>query len=172
MRMFHSDTIKDHFTGYGPMNATILRRWIGEGYDRRAWHGPNLRSALRGVKVEEALWTPVAGRHSIWEIALHCAYWKHRVTVRVTGVRTRFARPGFDWPRLPAEPDAAAWAADLELLKTAHAGLLDACSAPWAVPRKATIRNPVDQLVGIAFHDVYHAGQIRLLRRMYGDRRD
>jgi len=153
------------------MDSTTLQRWIGEGYDRRAWHGPNLRVALRDVKLEEALWRPGPGRHSIWELVLHCAYWKHRVTVRVTGVRTKFGRTGADWPRLPPEPGESAWRADLALLEAAHERLLDACSSAWpARPASRPGRSPLDQLVGIAFHDVYHAGQIRLIRRMYGER--
>jgi DinB superfamily len=153
------------------MDAGTLRRWIGEGYDRKAWHGPNLRSALRGVGPGEALWRPGPGRHSIWEIALHCAYWKHRVTVRVTGESTKFGRRGADWPVLPAEPDEGAWRADLALLGSVHAALLAACDGGLtARPAGRAGRSPVDQLVGIAFHDVYHAGQIRLIRRMYRDR--
>jgi DinB superfamily len=153
------------------MDATSLRRWIGEGYDRRAWHGPNLRSALRGVRAEEARWRPGPRRHSIWEIALHCAYWKHRVTVRVTGERTKFGRCGSNWPGLPSDPDEASWRADLALLGSVQVDLLAACDrAVAARPASGTGRSPVDQLVGIAFHDVYHAGQIRLIRRLYGDR--
>ena len=61
---------------------------VEEGFQKAAWHGPNLRSALRGVRAEEAAWRPARGRHNIWEIAVHVAYWKYAVTRRLTGSKT------------------------------------------------------------------------------------
>ena len=57
----------------------FLLQLLDESYDRKSWHGPNLRGSLRGVTAEEAAWRPAAERHNIWEIALHAAYWKYAV---------------------------------------------------------------------------------------------
>ncbi len=154
-----------------PVDAASL---IAEGFSAKAWHGPNLRSALRGVGVDEALWRAAPGRHCIWELALHCAYWKHRVIVRVSGERTRFPRPGANFPRLPVPADTAAWRADRELLEHTHERLVElvrgltVTSLEDSPPRLRKVLRP--QLVGIAFHDIYHAGQVRLLRRLFAQR--
>ena len=47
---------------------------VDEGFQKKAWHGPNLRSALRGVSADEAAWRPGKNRHNIWELAVHAAY--------------------------------------------------------------------------------------------------
>ncbi len=148
-----------------------LRSLLAEGFDGKAWHGPTLRSALQGVRAEEALWRPGRGRHCIWEIVLHCAFWKLRVLGRVSGERERFPRPGANFPSLPQPADESAWRADCALLEAMHARLLryvgrtrkSELDAPFSAKPGSRRR----QLIGIAFHDVYHAGQIRLLRRLY-----
>ena len=68
------------------MNITeLLLATIDAGYDRRSWHGPNLRGALRGVSIAEAAWRPAFGRHNIWELTVHSAYWKYDIRRRLTG---------------------------------------------------------------------------------------
>jgi len=52
---------------------------LDDCYQRKAWHGPNLRGSLRGVTDADALWRPAKGRHNIAELAIHCAYWKYTV---------------------------------------------------------------------------------------------
>lgn len=135
---------------------------VDRAFDRRAWHGPNLRASIRGLTHEQAAWRPAAGRHCIWEIALHAAYWKYVVRRALTGeARGSFPRKGSDWLRLPAPADAAAWRADVELLEEEHRKLRETVAALRRVDAKAEFR-----IQGAAFHDVYHAGQIRLVKRM------
>jgi hypothetical protein len=147
---------------------------VRQAYREKAWHGPNLRSSLRGVDVAEALWRPAPGRHNIWELTLHCAYWKQRVIARVTGVRESLPRRGTDWLPVPSRADARAWRADVRLLDEVH-GRLQAMVSKLdrtALGRKGRGRPATREaeFVGIAFHDVYHAGQVRLIRRLYADR--
>jgi hypothetical protein len=152
------------------MDEGHLRVLLEEGFDGDAWHGPTLLSAVRGVGLDEALWSPGADRHSIWALTLHCAFWKHRVRERVTGERTPFPRPGDDFPELPADPTAEAWRADVALLEESHAELLEAVAANASVlaePGPGQTRSRAKNVAGIAFHDAYHAGQVRLLRKLY-----
>ena len=73
----------------------LLLRLLDQAYNRQAWHGTNLRGALRGLSCEQALWRPARGRHNIWEIVLHAAYWKFCVRRHLTGQRDeRFPRKG------------------------------------------------------------------------------
>jgi len=140
----------------------LLIDGLDEGYLRKAWHGPTLRGALRGVTIELALWRPAQNRHNIWELALHCAYWKYTVRRKLTGERRgSFARSGSNWLALP-EPTAQAWRADLQFLADEHRALRQVVESLPA----ARLRRGVRLIRGAAYHDVYHAGQIQLLKRL------
>jgi hypothetical protein len=140
----------------------LLLDGIDEGYLRKAWHGPTLRGALRGVSVEQALWRPAKDRHNIWELTLHCAYWKYAVRRRLTRDRRgSFARSGSNWFALPP-PTPQAWRADLQLLADEHRALRRTVEE---LPT-ARVERAVRLIRGIAYHDVYHAGQIQLLKRL------
>lgn len=146
-----------------------LLRLLDEGYERQTWHGPNLRGSLRGVSAEEASKRPGPGRHNIWEEAVHAAYWKYVVRRRILGEkRGSFPLKGSNWFKRPGP--GAEWAADLKLLAESHRRLRDAVASlslrdlsKRALGSRFTIRASVS---GIAFHDVYHAGQIQLLKRL------
>jgi DNA-directed RNA polymerase beta' subunit len=56
---------------------------IEEAYSKKTWHGPNLRQALKGVTAKQAAWRPAAGRHNIWELTVHAAYWKYIARRRI-----------------------------------------------------------------------------------------
>jgi hypothetical protein len=153
----------------------LLRTILDEGYEKRAWHGPNLRGSLRGVGAAEAAWRPGADRHNIWEIAVHAAYWKYANRRRLTGEkRGSFAYAGSNWIARPDSPTEKAWKADVALLAEEHRRLREVIEAipPAGLSRKVPgTRHRVETLIyGTALHDVYHAGQIQLLKRLYRDR--
>jgi uncharacterized damage-inducible protein DinB len=137
-----------------------------EAFERKAWHGPNLWQSLKGVTAEQAAWRPAEGRHNIWEETLHAAYWKYVVRQKLQGgKRGGFVLAGSNFfPRPEAgKLTEAAWKADKEILRREHSVLREAITN--------AIRQPVTPklgkvLWGVAFHDIYHAGQIRLLRRL------
>lgn len=139
---------------------------LDEAYQRKTWHGPNLKQSLKGVSVVEAAWRPGPGRHNIWEVALHAAYWKYTVRRRIAGrERLSFALKGSNFFPRPEKGNAteAAWRADKKLLEREHRAMCAAIAKALRKPRDAKF---LKQLYGVAFHDVYHAGQIRLLRRL------
>jgi hypothetical protein len=139
---------------------------FAEGYSRKTWHGPNLRQSLKGVSASQAAWRPAAGRHNIWELTLHSAYWKYAVRRRIEGgKRGSFALKGSNFFARPEKGKAieSAWRADLALLEREHQALEAAIRRALKTPRAKKL---LPALYGVAFHDVYHAGQIRLLRRL------
>jgi hypothetical protein len=145
---------------------TLLLQILDEGYQQKAWHGPNLKSSLRGVTAREAAWRPEPDRHNIWEIAVHAGYWKYVVRRRVLGEGRRGSFPlqGSNWfvrPGSAANVLEAAWQRDRAMLEEQHRNLVEAVSQA----RESTSL-PVQMLFGVAFHDVYHAGQIQLLKRL------
>jgi uncharacterized damage-inducible protein DinB len=153
----------------------LLLALLDEAYDRTAWHGPNLRGALRGLPAEKAAWKPAPGRNSVWQLALHCAYWKYAVCRRLTGAGARgsFPRRPSNWPELPVRCDAASWKQDLALLDEQHRLLREAVvtfSAGRLSGRRGA-STAARLIYGIAAHDLYHAGQVRLLIKLSGGKR-
>jgi hypothetical protein len=151
----------------------LLLRMVDEGFDRKAWHGPNLRGSVRGLTAEQAAWRPGPGRHNIWELVVHAAYWKYAVRRRITGVkRGSFVLEGSNWFGRPDEANDAAWQEDLRLLLDEHRQLRAAVAAvdPRTLRGRAKgSQQKVETLIrGIAFHDIYHAGQIQALKRLQG----
>jgi hypothetical protein len=144
---------------------------LDEGYSRAAWHGPNLRGSIRGVTAREAAQRPAAGRHNIWEIVVHAAYWKYAVRRRLTGEkRGSFSVRGSNWFDRPVDRSEKAWRADLALLDGEHRKLRQLVSSLHAKDLDHPARGSktlVRRLIaGIAFHDVYHAGQIQLVKKV------
>ena len=147
-----------------------LLRILDEAYNQRAWHGPNLRGSVRGLSAKEAAWRPAPGRRNIWEIVVHSAYWKYAVRRRLTGAkRGSFALQGSNWFERPVSLSEKAWRADVALLEQEHRALRKVVAqlGPTVLSRPQTGKRKALRVVpGIALHDVYHAGQIQLLKRL------
>ena len=149
----------------------ILLQCFDESYHQRAWHGTNLRGSIRGITLEEAAWRPAPGRHNIWEIVVHCAYWKYIVRRRILGEKKgTFPLKGSNWFKRPLALTEKTWRADIALLEETHRSLRSAIAG--MTPASLT-KNPsgstwtnLQTISGIASHDVYHAGQIQLLKRL------
>ena len=147
-------------------SAKLVLALLDEAYEKKTWHGPNLRQSLKGVTAKQAAWRPGPGRHNIWEETLHAAYWKYAVRRRIEGgKRGSFALKGSNFFARPEKGKLheAAWSADKKLLDREHRAL---CAAIAKILRTPRGEKEIRQLYGIAFHDIYHAGQIRLLRRL------
>jgi hypothetical protein len=144
---------------------------VDRAYNRKSWHGTNLRGSIRGVTVAESVWRSAVGRHNIGELVVHAAYWKYVVWRRLAGgVRGSFALAGSNFFERTNAKDESQWKADLALLNRTHRELREAISALSAkvLDRRApggivTYRELVS---GVAAHDLYHAGQIQLIKRM------
>ena len=80
---------------------------LDAAYDRKSWHGTNLRGSIRGLRMEQAAWRPAAGRHNIWELVVHAAYWKYIALRRLSGSkRGSFPLKGSNWFIRPQEATA------------------------------------------------------------------
>ncbi|HEY2121357.1 MAG TPA: DinB family protein [Candidatus Acidoferrum sp.] len=144
----------------------LLLALLQEGYERKTWHGPNLKQSLKGVSAKQAAWRPAAGRHNIWELAVHSAYWKYAVRRQLEGgKRGSFALKGSNFFKRPEKGKGTetAWRADLALLHSEQRALEQSIARAL---QKPVSEKELRMLYGICFHDIYHAGQIRLLRRL------
>jgi hypothetical protein len=149
----------------------LITLQLEQAFRRKSWHGTNLLGTIRGIDVETAAWRPATGRHNIWEIIVHAAYWKYSVYRRFAGdAKLKFAIKGSNWFELPLELAESALTSDIGLLKKYHTLLIDSVavfpsSKLGSVPKgsRTTFR---DLAIGAAAHDLYHAGQIQLLKRL------
>jgi uncharacterized damage-inducible protein DinB len=145
---------------------------IDQAYDHTSWHGTNLRGSIRRISLDQAAWRPKPDRHNIWETMVHAAYWKYAATRRFTGgARGSFPLKGSNWFNRPQEKTEKAWKADIALLDQMHRELRAAVaklstSDLALTPPGAKVSN-FALLSGIAAHDLYHAGQIQLLKKLY-----
>jgi hypothetical protein len=122
-----------------------------------------------------AAWRPGRDRHNIWELIVHAAYWKYVAWRRLTGAkRGSFPLAGSNFIVRPVEATKRALQADLGLLHDMHRVLRDSAAAVPVAELDATSAQPgVTKralLTGVAAHDLYHAGQIQLLKRMANSR--
>jgi uncharacterized damage-inducible protein DinB len=132
-----------------------------------AWHGPSLESLLDGVSAEDASKHPIPDAHSIWELVNHIASWnsivQHRVSGEVVEVTTEQ-----DWPPVWESSDVA-WTRALEHLRECSARLRTAVQKlperqlKDIVPGKN--HSHYVMLHGAVQHDLYHAGQIAVLKK-------
>jgi hypothetical protein len=142
---------------------------LDRAFRGRSWHGTALRGTLRGLTSAAALWRPAPGRNCIWDLLLHAAYWKYVVRRRLTaGEVGSFPRTGANFPTLPRTANARAWRDDCALLDEQHAQLRAAVAALDARTLHGRLGSwrVVDYVLGAAAHDLYHAGQINLLKRL------
>ena len=150
----------------------LLLTQLDQAYNTRSWHGTNLRGSIRGLTADAAAWRPHRDRHSIHEIVVHAAYWKYAVRRQLTAEkRGSFPLKGSDWfAREAANDEEFAW--DVRLLDDCHRGLRAAVAALAPADLQKDVGRSLTALSlvsGIIAHDVYHAGQIQLLKRMRGE---
>ncbi|HEX5053444.1 MAG TPA: DinB family protein [Planctomycetota bacterium] len=144
---------------------------LDRAYRGPSWHGTALRGTLRGVTPAQALWRPAGARNAIWDLLLHAAYWKYAIRRRLAGeARGAFPRSGANFPVRSGADDAAALRSDLKLLDEQHALLRAVVLAlpPGGLEDRLGAWRTVDYAMGAAAHDLYHAGQINLLKRLHG----
>jgi uncharacterized damage-inducible protein DinB len=137
-------------------------------FEGGAWHGPSVLEALAGVTAEQAHGHPIAGAHSIWELVLHLQATHRLVLRRLRGDAAPLA-PDEDWPAVP-RPTAADWDAAVSGLRQSHEELRGAVAAygPDRLDDPIVAEPPYPayvQFIGVTQHDLYHAGQIALLKR-------
>lgn len=148
----------------------LLIRMMDEAYEKKAWHGTNLRGTLRGISAEAAVWRPGAQRHNIAELVVHAAYWKYTVRRRLTGMKKgSFALKGSNW-FVRDRIDEGQWREDLEILHQEHrllrASVLELPSKRLDQRVGNTAHDHARLIYGMASHDLYHTGQISLIKRL------
>ena len=150
------------------IDARIFSRIFEEGYGPGAWHGPDLKAALADVTRILAFWRPAPGRHNIAEIAVHHAYYLRSVRAQLSEASPEpFTLEGEDWFEL-SERGRLSWAQVQSILGAEHQRLADLISKNGSARNtKLSDAERLDLVLGITCHDLYHAGQVQLLKRLH-----
>ncbi|MGB8012364.1 MAG: DinB family protein [Terriglobales bacterium] len=157
-----------------PISETVrIADQLRRAFDGGAWHGDSLMEILNGVTAEQAAAHPIRGAHSIWELVLHIAAWDDAVRRRMTGVAVKLSAAK-NFPPV-TDTSEAAWNAALAAVRREHGELIAAVqkfpekSLHKPVPgKKGAHYNFYYMLQGVVQHELYHAGQIALLKKAAG----
>jgi uncharacterized damage-inducible protein DinB len=140
---------------------------LRSAYAGKAWHGPSLQELLAGVTAQQALARPIAGAHSIWELAMHIGVWMSAARRRLAGDPAKLT-PQEDWPLIDGGSPAA-WQQTLAALEQELTQLKSAiCSLSESSLENQTPEKNYSLaflLHGVVQHNLYHAGQIALLKK-------
>jgi uncharacterized damage-inducible protein DinB len=137
-------------------------------FEKNGWHGPTVLGSLKGITAGEAARKPKRAHHSVHELVDHIAYWEAVVLRRYLGPSPKSPRGRGDW-----KPPATPFAESVRRMQEGHAALVAAIAVlrdqdlDRKVKTAARLRRPLaDVLHGVVAHDAYHAGQIRLTRKL------
>jgi uncharacterized damage-inducible protein DinB len=145
-----------------------INNQLKRAFEGTAWHGPSVSEVLAGVTAEQAAAHPIAGAHSIWELTLHIATWERVGRRRIEEWQPIEVSDAEDWPTVE-DTSEDAWHVALDELRRNHEALraairgLDEARLDEIVP--GTEYTGYFLLHGVIQHDLYHAGQIALLKK-------
>lgn len=153
------------------MANKIINDMFDRAYSKRSWHGANLAGSLRGLSVKQAIWRPAQNRHNIWELTIHSAYWKYIVWRKLADrPDSTFAIKGSNWIKSPEKPTEKDWKNIRAILAKYHKLLrMTIQGFPLSklyskIPKSKL--SYIDIILGVAAHDLYHAGQIQILKKL------
>jgi uncharacterized damage-inducible protein DinB len=153
------------------MNETVrLADQIRRAFEGNAWHGDSILELLADVSAKTAAARPIPNAHSIWEILLHIAAWDDAVRRRIGGTAVTLTGEQ-NFPPVK-DTSEAAWRHAIDSAKQGHNELIRAVAAfpdsrlQEQVPGKTqSYYNFFYMFSGIVQHELYHAGQIALLKK-------
>jgi uncharacterized damage-inducible protein DinB len=143
---------------------------IQRAFDGEAWHGDSLMKLLKGVNAKKAAAKSIKNAHSIWELVLHITAWDRAVLRRACGRAARVTNKE-NFPQVK-DTSEGAWQEAVEQMRQVHRDLVKAVAEfpdsrlGEQVPgKKQSYHNHFYMFAGIAQHEIYHAGQIAMLRK-------
>jgi uncharacterized damage-inducible protein DinB len=141
---------------------------LQRAFDGRAWHGAPVMALLAEVDAGQAAARPLKERHTIWELVLHINAWRDKVRRVLGGEEMESLQEEEDWPPV-VDKGEEAWAKAIEELKRVHGVLIETVSGFSENRLDETIPGTsysfYNMLHGLVQHDLYHAGQIAILRK-------
>jgi len=152
----------------GRIESRRLAEQLRNAFAGEAWHGPALLELLAEVDSATAAAHPFPGVHSIWELVLHIAAWDDAVNRRIVLGKALQLNDAKNFPPVD-DTSAAAWKKAVEEATQTHGQLLKTVEA--LPDQRLSERVPGKNydirfmLEGVAQHELYHAGQIAILKK-------
>jgi len=148
--------------------ASLIADQLRRAFYGSAWHGPALMELLKDVDAKTAVARPIPDAHSIWELVLHIAAWDGAGLRRLAGEKCQL-KGNRNFPLVSA-PTETAWQKAVAETRGTH----DKLVATVAGLKEKRLRDIVPgkrydfyhMLHGIAQHELYHAGQIAILKKL------
>ena len=138
----------------------LNRSWGGP-----SWTGVDIQPLLDGISEEQARAHPLPNAHSILELTAHMTTWMNAVSDRLGG-STRELTDAEDW----RDVTSLAWPNAITEMENAHSRLSDVIArlTPDDLDKKVAGRKYTIYVMlhGVIQHNLYHAGQIGLLKKM------
>ena len=140
-------------------------------HDGTTWHGQSVTEVLQNISVEAAAANPIADHHSIWDYVLHIVNWRV-FAIRNLKEETPYIvdlNTDLDWTPI-TDFSEEAWKSALEKFQQSAVELEEGIRAMdenqlfEKVP--GSKHNWYVTLHGVIQHDIYHSGQIMLLKKM------
>ena len=153
---------------FGMSEIERIANQLRRAFEGEAWHGPSVREVLEGVTPEIAARKVLPDAHTIWEIVLHITAWENFVGRRLAGEMVKGPTGTEDWS-VVNDPSPAAWRRTIDALVEGHHQLIRAISKMGEEKLNETVPETDFSyyvlLHGVVQHDLYHAGQIALLKK-------
>ena len=154
------------------MTIPELVKEYKEVFNGHPWHGESLSGTLASIPFPLVHYKPKENCHSIAELVQHLLAWRKFVLEKLNGNREYDIELNSiaDWPEKVHLKDLSEWNKLLEELyfsQTAIEASLLQKKDKW-LSEEAAGKNYSNQymMLGLMHHDLYHLGQIRLIRKM------
>jgi len=145
-----------------------INEQLQRAFEGHAWHGPAVREVVADVTASGAAARPLPQAHSIWEIVLHIGVWENVVRRRLQGEVIDDLPPEEDWPAVRNASEDA-WRVTVQDLEQGHRALREAIMQQDEARLEEMVSGKgysvYTMLHGIIQHDLYHAGQIAVLKK-------
>jgi len=151
-----------------PTEIELIIDQMERAFEGDAWHGSSISEILSDITVQQALARPLTEVHSIWEIVVHTSVWQKTVRERLQGRPIVSLPDEVDWPPI-VDPSPASWAAAVQELRSEYE-LLRAEALHWSgrdlsESTEGQRYTVYEMLHGVIQHNLYHAGQIAVLKK-------
>jgi uncharacterized damage-inducible protein DinB len=140
-----------------------IRDLLQRTFEKNSWHGPAVKEVLADITDEQSKFR-FPKSHSIAELVAHMTAWRVFIIKKIEGDREYTVKPEANFPSLD-------WKVAMKELEESQRDLLDALEGfdparlNDVVPHGSYTYTYYRLFHGIIHHDLYHAGQIALMKK-------
>jgi len=161
-------TLKAKEKKYCMIEIERISELLKHTFYQDAWHGPALLEVLKGVTARQAAKRPMADAHTIWELVLHSTTWIKAVDKTIIEMKYTQVTDAANWP-VVTDKSESSWNKALGSLKKSHKKLekhVHGLKNSALEKRAVNTSSPISRLLyGVVHHNIYHAGQIAILKK-------